>query len=179
MVRDWVRPGGVRSVGLTPAQTTRLETLMTALRDDFHRPTRLSAMRNEHALLELSMLAMKQVAGRTTASQADHARRKVSQAMAWYAEHLPERPGVADVAAAVHVSPSHLRRLFAQVGRGSPLAAMHRVQVDRACELMSNAGLSLTGIAPRCGYASLSSFSRAFSAQRGVSPTAWRSRVRR
>jgi AraC family transcriptional regulator len=102
---------------------------------------------------------------------------KVESALSWYAEHLASSPSVKEAADAVHVSTSHLRRLFWQVRRTSPKAAFQRIRLDRAQELMSRTALTLEDVARHCGYVSSSHFCREYRAFHNFTPTHWRKKL--
>lgn len=73
-----------------------------------------------------------------------------------------------------HLSPTHFRRLFkAQIG-ASPLAFLHQTRILKSCTLLRTSEYSVTEIAERVGYNSLSSYNRHFSETMGCPPTEWR-----
>jgi AraC family transcriptional regulator len=68
-----------------------------------------------------------------------------------------------------------LHRVFAALVGETLFDFIQRVRVERAAVLLIyNPRLPLTEIGDRCGYSSPSSFSRAFRAAFGMTPTAWR-----
>jgi len=82
----------------------------------------------------------------------------------------------AALAAAAGVSRRYLHRLFALAGT-SVMAELTRLRLDRAQGLLAApgaAGLSISEIAWRCGFADLGQFGRAFRRRWGISATAWR-----
>lgn len=99
---------------------------------------------------------------------------KVSEALAWYEANLAKSPTIADVAQAIHLSPTHLRRLFHKIRGLSPQAAFTHVQFERVKWLMRNPEMTLEAIAENAGFGSSSAFSRAFKADIGMSPKAFR-----
>lgn len=73
-----------------------------------------------------------------------------------------------------HLSPTHFRRLFkAQIGN-SPLAFLHQTRILKSCALLRSSDFSITEIAGRVGYNSLSSYNRHFSQAMGCTPMEWR-----
>ena len=73
-----------------------------------------------------------------------------------------------------HLSPTHFRRLFrAQIGT-SPLAFLHQTRILKSCSLLRSSRLSVTEIAGRVGYNSLSSYNRHFVQAMGCTPLVWR-----
>lgn len=161
---------GPRVIALSDEQCQTLRGMFAELEDDYVQPTQVTALRAERLLLELSLIALADSRKPGT----DVARTKASAALAWYAEHLPDGPGVEEVAKAVSTSPSHLRRLFLEAMSMSPLEAMKQVQHDRAKQLMAGTKLPLSQIARACGYSAQSVFSRDFAKRQQITPQAWR-----
>lgn len=104
----------------------------------------------------------------------DFGESKVSQALAWYESNLATGPNIADVAHAVHLSPTHLRRLFHKIRDMSPQAALTRVQFERAKWLMRDLSMPLERVSENSGFGSASAFSRAFKSEFGISPKVYR-----
>lgn len=102
---------------------------------------------------------------------------KVTEALAWYQTHLTSGPKIQQVANAVHLSPTHLRRLFHKVQGMPPQDALTRVQFDRAKELLLDMTASLEAVAASSGFSSASTFSRAFKTEFGLSPKAYRAAI--
>ncbi|MBR4577032.1 MAG: helix-turn-helix transcriptional regulator [Clostridia bacterium] len=73
-----------------------------------------------------------------------------------------------------HLSPTHFRRLFREQIGTSPLAFLHQTRVLKSCTLLRSSSLSVTEIAGRVGYNSLSSYNRHFSQALGIAPRDWR-----
>jgi AraC-like DNA-binding protein len=81
---------------------------------------------------------------------------------------------VEDMAAYCELSPSHFRALFGRHFGCSPRTYLRRARVMHAKEMMIGSPLNLTEVAGRCGFASVHSFSRAFRATEGISPSEYR-----
>jgi AraC-like DNA-binding protein len=140
----------------------------------YRQPRHISLLRFETAMLELCYLILErdQVLANAIVFDADD--EKVLQAQQWYREHLTKGVGVDDVARAVHVSTSHLRRLFKKVHGESPRQALNRIASEEACRLMSTTTLSLKEVAVRCGFNGFNEFHRFFKRINGHAPSAWR-----
>ena len=82
-----------------------------------------------------------------------------------------------DVARACAISLRYLHQLFQGTGE---TAAEHlrRRRLERAHRLLATAGLPVTQVAYTCGFASLSTFSRAFRAHFGITPSESREPLR-
>lgn len=130
----------------------------------------------EAAIAQLSELALRGNPGRIPSFSEDRApqERIVEQGLAYYAEHMSEAPTAADVAAHCNYSVAHFRRIVERVRGETPREIMAAMRMERARQLLSASGIPVSRIAEACGYAEISSFSRAFSAVHGRSPQEWR-----
>jgi AraC-like DNA-binding protein len=84
---------------------------------------------------------------------------------------------IGDLAAQLHMSPSHLQRLFKRetgVRLGEWLIAL---RLQRAAYLLANSYLSVKEISASVGYEHVSSFIRAFERRYELSPTHYRERA--
>ena len=79
-----------------------------------------------------------------------------------------------DLSALCHLSPSHFRRLFREQIGTSPLAFLHQTRILKSCTLLRSSSLSITEIAGKVGYNSLSSYNRHFASAMGCTPRSWR-----
>ena len=171
-----VRRGGYLSGDLTAAEVPRWLALARELTPHYHQPTQRSRLVFERARLDLSLMAIARVPEERAVLEMEYAPQKVESALAWYDEHMQERPKMEALAAAVHISVRHLRRLFHAVRSESPQAVLSRRRVARAMDLMSQSDAPLAAIAGQCGFASISDFCRVFKISQGISPMAWRRR---
>lgn len=168
------RRAGFLERPLTAAQAGHLRKLMAELQPCFRRVTEKGLLVFARARLELSLLMVEEGDDVEEPVQADAALRKVEAALAWYAEHLAERPKIESVARSVHVSVRHLRRIFQDARHESPHQAMLRLRIHRALELLAHSELKLDDVARACGFASSSDFCRVFQLHQRVSPGTWR-----
>lgn len=102
---------------------------------------------------------------------------KVAEALAWYESNLSQNPSIQDVAKAVHLSSTHLRRLFHKIRGMSPQTAFTHVQFERVKWLMRNPAMTLEQIGENSGFGSSSAFSRTFKIEFGLSPRAYRAKL--
>jgi AraC-like DNA-binding protein len=93
-----------------------------------------------------------------------------------YARHHINDPNLSaeQIAAAHYISVRHLYRVMAESGIG--LADWIRTRRLEACrqELERTSSTAIAAVARRNGFANMSSFSRAFRAEYGLSPSEWR-----
>lgn len=174
LLETLVRERGHLAIRLHPAETRRLAALTRELRADFARPTRLSNLVFQRALLELTILVLQRSSPGRHPLPGSNVERVVEGATAWFAEHARDNPSIEDVARHVHVSASTLRRFFRQTLRERPARVFRRLQIEKGMRLMTETKLKLDGIAEECGFTSSSDFCRAFKAHVQVSPNTWR-----
>jgi AraC family transcriptional regulator len=170
--------GGWLARPLSKADILRLEDIARHLEQHFCHPIVASSLHFQRGLMDLSLLLLD---GQRRATEpmalTDVASFRVERALSWFAEHLARNPSVKDVADVVHVSTSHLRRLFAEVRQASPKELFRRVRLEKAHELMGNTNLTLDEIAGLCGYANASHFCRDYKAVHHFTPSTWRRRL--
>ncbi|MFD2026250.1 helix-turn-helix transcriptional regulator [Promicromonospora aerolata] len=78
------------------------------------------------------------------------------------------------MAALVHLSRSALTERFRRATGHSPMRMLREVRMHRARTLLAEGWLPVTRVAFEVGYGSVAAFSRAFTAEHGVSPLGWR-----
>jgi AraC family transcriptional regulator of arabinose operon len=99
---------------------------------------------------------------------------RVDRARRFMVEHLEDRVTLADIAAAVTLSPSRLSHLFKQETGQTPLGYLETVRMQRAAELLQRTSFSVKQIAGAVGFDSAFYFSLRFKAWTQLSPTAFR-----
>jgi len=168
------RRNGYMSVDLTGDEAQRLLEIEEGLREYYHQSTPVNLLHFHKALLDLSLLALKNEPVQKRASWKEDAAVKVEAALAWFSERLGENPNLEQAARAVHVSTSHLRRLFHQVRKESPQIAFTHVKIERAMGMLTESAYKSEVIASMCGFSSSANFCRVFKAQTGKTPAAWK-----
>lgn len=123
----------------------------------------------EQVLVEVALLVLGR---RASAAVNGLAASRVERALHWFEENLGENPTVDDVACAVGVSAAHLRRIFAEEGCRSPRAELARLRMAAAQRCLRE-GWKQERVARFLGFSDASAFSRAFSAECGLSPRKW------
>jgi AraC family transcriptional regulator len=177
IVRTAVKTTGCLATRLPPNRLPEVRSIFGSIEEEFRRPTALSEVRYEIALLQLTLLALGSLDLRPAQPLYNVPRERVERALAWYTEHLGESPSLNDVAKNVHISPSHLRRHFYQQLGRSPTATFNRLRMQKATTLLVNSSLTLDQIAETCGYHSASDFCRSFKLHFKVTPHSWRQEV--
>jgi AraC family transcriptional regulator len=172
-----VRQKGWLEKKLTDADVARLEAIAAEIEPHYLRPNQLSILHIEGRLMDLALLILCGNESAQLSALPDLANFKVESALSWYTVNLGRSPTVKEVADAVHVSTSHLRRLFWLVRRTSPKTAFQRIRLDKAQDLMSRTALTLDDVARHCGYNSSSHFCREYRAFHNFTPTHWRKKL--
>jgi AraC family transcriptional regulator len=150
-----------RAIGTTPPEAKR--------RAGLFEPLVYQIVATELALFFLKHISKNELGPAPTFGES-----KVAEALAWYEANLGRRPTLSDVALAVHISSTHLRRLFHRIRDLSPKNAFMRVQFERVKWLMRDPSMTLDQIGESAGFGSASAFSRAFKKEFGVSPRTYR-----
>jgi AraC-like DNA-binding protein len=89
-----------------------------------------------------------------------------------------ERFGLADVAAAAHMSPSALSRFFRRVTGRTLTDYVNSVRIETACQLLVDTDDTVATVAARAGFANLSYFNRRFLADQRMRPSQYRQHYR-
>ena len=98
----------------------------------------------------------------------------VAEVVAALAASPGERWTLDRMAGLVHLSRSALTDRFRRATGHSPMRMLREVRMNRARTLLTKQCLAVTRVAFEVGYGSVAAFSRAFTADHGVSPLAWR-----
>lgn len=95
-----------------------------------------------------------------------------------FAHHHNHTAGLKEIARELGISQSHLRARFRASCGVSIGRHLRQLRLDRAGGLLRLTPLRVTEIAEQCGFNSIYSFTRAFGAGFGQSPTAYRQKMR-
>lgn len=99
---------------------------------------------------------------------------RLRRAIEFIETRLGDAIGVAQIADAAGISRYHFSRAFRQTTGKAPYAYLLERRVVAAKAILIGERVSLTAVARRCGFASLSQFSRMFKRETGVNPTRFR-----
>src|SRR6059058_5717701 len=80
-----------------------------------------------------------------------------------------------DIARRVASSRRQLQRAYAEIGDTTFREHLTRVRMERAAELLRDAGLTVREVAHRVGYRQPAQFAKAFRRHQGLAPSAFRS----
>lgn len=174
LLEHLVRSRGYLEVALDLEAARRIDALAAELLPYYQRLTKKSLIVYEHALLALSLLALAPHPSVGAEMPTHVALHKVESSVIWYMEHMAQRPKLSEIAAAVHLSSRHLRRLFQEIHDCSPQTYFTRMRIQRASEMLSQTEWKQEVIAQKCGFASGSDFSRVFRQYYRTTPETWR-----
>ncbi|AHF94558.1 hypothetical protein OPIT5_20710 [Opitutaceae bacterium TAV5] len=173
-IREACREPRHLSSPLRKPDITFLRNLAASLQNHYRNPTPVSLLLFERALIDLSLILLREHKQDTGLPLETLAVERVERAVDWYLAHLHERPTLDALAAAVHISPAHLRRQFRLVHGRSPHEVFMQLRLDKAAGLLAGTDETLDVIAPQCGFNSTSDFCRAFRRHYKVYPNTWR-----
>ncbi len=105
------------------------------------------------------------------------ARELVKIAREYIVENHDRDISVADIAGYVFLSQGYFTRAFREETGMSPMAFMMQVRVNRACKLLEQRDMKVSGIAELVGFSSPQRFNAAFRKHVGMTPMAYRKQV--
>lgn len=165
---------GFMEIALSASDVKTILRLAHELKPHFERPNLLSPVIYQKALCDLTLIACGKNEVESLPTMRNLDLHKVEVVMAWYHQHLHERPTIQQAAQAAHVSVSHLRRLFWKYRKESPQDAFMRLRLELAVQRMTESYDRLDVIAQECGFGSTSDLCRRFKAAYGTSAGQWR-----
>ncbi|PUB29785.1 AraC-like DNA-binding protein [Promicromonospora sp. AC04] len=129
-------------------------------------------------LIGAAMTSLWQAGDRPGGRAGDDANGTADAQVADVVAALAARPGepwtLDRMAGLVHLSRSALTERFRRATGHSPMRMLREVRMHEARKLLTRECLPVTRVAFEVGYGSVAAFSRAFAADHGVSPLAWR-----
>ncbi len=87
--------------------------------------------------------------------------------------NLEEPPPLEELARLCGCNPQYLSRTFSETAGTTISLYLRRMRIERAAEMLAHGHANASEAALEVGYRSLSHFSQAFRAEKGVSPSAW------
>ncbi|WP_150278974.1 AraC family transcriptional regulator [Halopseudomonas salina] len=94
----------------------------------------------------------------------------LSRLDAYIRQRLDQPVSVAEMAAQVHISPSHFHTLFRKRAGQSPHQYLLGARVEEAVRLICHSALPLSEVASRCGFSSQSALTHAVRQRCGLTP---------
>lgn len=102
----------------------------------------------------------------------------ISPVIQYIALHYAENIKVDTMAELCHISATHLRRLFQQIMKCSPMEYLHLVRLEAACQLLFQTELSVLEVGSQVGFSTPTSFTRQFQKHIHTTPGKWRQSTR-
>jgi AraC family transcriptional regulator len=102
--------------------------------------------------------------------------RRIARVADYIAENLDAGLDVERLAAVAYFSPWHFHRIYRETTGETVADTVRRLRLHRAAVELTRDDTPLGQVAKRAGYGTLAAFSRAFSADYGVPPGAYRLR---
>ncbi len=179
LLEELVSRRGFHSFMLDAEELEEARAIASAVADAQCSPTTLTPLVCERALLDLTLLAFRHEPAQPLSTLDTQIADRIEHALAWYKEHIQERPRLEQVAAELQLSVSHLRRLFRRHYGKSPKAILDSVRLEVSTTLMTCTRAPLKAIAGQAGFRSLADFTRVFKRRFGHSPSHWRKHTNR
>lgn len=132
-----------------------------------------------HAALKLLLIHLQRQSGETreprrSSPAAEQMQRQlIDKAMQTVSARIRQRLSVAELAAAVNVSQTHLTNLFQRYLGVSPAKYITRIRLEECKALLGRGDRSVGEIAERMGYSSIPHFCKQFRQWTGLSPAAF------
>lgn len=178
-IEELFRRNAFLALPLTKAEIEQLEALRKLIEPRYRNPDSHSSLLFDKALIELSLIALEKAAPpRPLQGSKNRDATRVEEAIHWLRDHLHENPSIPELARAIGVSQTHLRRLFSEIKGKSPQRCLQDLRVSFAQDLLANTDDSIGEIADAVGATSITVFTRAFRKATGRSPTGWRRHAR-
>ena len=168
-------PRGYYRVPLSEGDCTRLRVIAREAAAVLRRPMEFQDLYETMWKTELSLMALREIKPQPLSAD-NLAARRARTALAWYGAHMAEQPSFEQIAHAVHLSPTHLRREFIKARGERPRDALTRLRMQRAEELLHDPLCNLEDIAEQVGFANAANLSRAMKAHFGLTPREIRKR---
>ena len=103
---------------------------------------------------------------------------KIRPALVHIELHYHEDLKIKELAEICNISEPYFRRLFGSCMKVSPLEYINIIRIQKACELLQKEDVSMSSLAWKTGYSSVSTFERNFKKIVGESPKKWRLRAK-
>lgn len=100
---------------------------------------------------------------------------RINKVIDYIEKHIDQSLTLSELAGVACFSTFHFHRIFTTLTGETPIAFTQRLRIEKAAYMLCNSEeLSITEIAFKCGFSSLSLFSRSFKKTFGVSSSKFR-----
>jgi AraC-like DNA-binding protein len=164
------------------ARARRMGAIQSSLVKAHERSAALS-FRNMAARMELSFGLLGEILAasrlRRDASNRLGALDRVRPALEHIQRHLNENVTRDELARCANLSPARFNTVFRETMGLPPMAYVRKLRMQKAMQLLRRGGLNVSQAAHALGYCDPFHFSRQFKMAAGMSPSAWRERLRK
>lgn len=101
---------------------------------------------------------------------------RIGRVSRWIADHLDDSLDLDRMAEIACFSPYHFHRVYRGVMGETVTDTVRRLRLQRAADTLIRTDIAMVQVAARAGYGSVAAFTRAFKADYGMPPAAYRAR---
>ena len=99
------------------------------------------------------------------------------RAVYYIKQHLTEKISVPELAALEGLSESRFYTVFKEKMNSSPIEYINSLRIERACNLLASAPMSVSEVGENCGFDDNFYFSKIFKKRMGMSPTQYKTHL--
>lgn len=176
-VKEVLRDNSLYAVDLSRDEILRIKQLANDLEPHFKSPHGLSHLHFEYASMTLSLIILKNEKPKKDIPLHLIAEERVQRVLSWYSINMARNPTVDEVAEAINMTASNLRRMTQKARKTTPHKLFRELQIKRATNLLANTPATLQEVAKQCGFNYVEDFYRVFRQEVGTSPDGWRRHV--
>lgn len=136
----------------------------------------LAAEMCDHLVIALACYLIEHYSRPPQAEESSLGGARLRRVLRHIAEHIGTPLAIAELAALCGMSPAHFSREFHRAVGQPPHRYVLTRRLELACAALANRQARIADIAEEFGFHSASHFTRAFTAQYGLPPAAWRTR---
>jgi AraC-like DNA-binding protein len=176
-VEDLMPQNDSLGVTLTQEELKSAERLVAEIQPHYLAPTKISPLVFERNMIDLCLLAMKSLGTERMVSLDNSPYSRIERAIAFYMQNIRRNPKIDEIARAVNLSTSHLRRMFFLVRNMTPHHYFHSLRMKRVADHVSTTDDTLHEVARQYGFSDATDLCRAFKRFFDVSPHVWRKNI--
>jgi AraC-like DNA-binding protein len=167
------------SISLGKKTLTRLIRIADEVEPHYQRLSRLSPLYFSKAQAELSLMIAESccVPDNEVMTLSTKNQIMARRALAFYESQIPRRPTIDEVAAAVGVSATHLRRVFLEVFHHPPKHLFLIAQLERAKSIAAQSDMLLNDVAKLSGFIGAPHLCSVFQKYHHITFSKWRTQL--
>lgn len=98
----------------------------------------------------------------------------ISKALSFISMNYRDPIKIEELAELCSLSETHFRRVFTEYMQMTPVDYINMIRIQMACEFMKKSDDSMSDIAVKCGFVTISTFNRNFKKLTGITPYQWK-----